>query len=62
LYLNGLRERDYRAAVAAVFSFADWEDGAIEGSDLLTNARKASLHEFSERDLLLSSVTVWARR
>jgi SAM-dependent methyltransferase len=62
LYLNGLRESDYQAAFDAVYENVAWDDGPLEGSDLLTSEIRTALRGFSERDLLLSSTTAWARR
>ena len=61
-YLNEWREADYRQAVERIFPQTAWEDGEERGQQYLTDAQRAELSGFTERDLLMSGVTAWARR
>ena len=62
LYLNGWRESQYRTVLGSSLAVIEWEDGEMEGRDYLTERVSRELSEFSERDLLLSWITVWATR
>lgn len=61
-YLNEWRESQYRESLERCLRVIEWEDGAIRGNEYLDEATRAELRGFTERDLLLSSLTAWARR
>jgi SAM-dependent methyltransferase len=61
-YLNEWRESQYREAMERSLDVVEWEDGELRGADLLTDAVRADLSQFSQRDLVLSWLTAWARR
>lgn len=60
-FLNQLRESDYREIFDRQVAVVEWEDGELRGTEYLTPELRGLLASYSERDLLLSSVTVWAR-
>ncbi len=61
-FLNEWQEDDYRAVFERVLSVIRWEDGEFRGREYLTQELRMRLADYSERALLLSSVTVWAVR
>jgi SAM-dependent methyltransferase len=62
LYLNGWREGQYREALEAILNVVEWEDGGMEGASYLTDDLRAELAAWSERDLLLPSITAWCTK
>jgi len=61
-YLNEWRESQYRDALERNLHVDEWEDGELRGKSFLNDSIRAELSEYDERDLLLSSVSAWARR
>jgi SAM-dependent methyltransferase len=59
-YLNEWREGQYRAVLERCLRVIEWEDGSMRGAPLLDETLRADLAAYSERDLLLSSITAWA--
>lgn len=62
LYLNGLSEAEYRRVFERHLAVLAWDDGELRGTEYLTPTLRNELANYAERDLLLSSVTVWASR
>jgi len=62
LYLNGWPEADYRTVFARELDVLLWQDGVLDGAEYLTPRVRGELQAYSDRDLLLGSVTVWARK
>ena len=60
-YLNEWRESQYRDAINRSLRVIEWEDGELRGANFLTDGIQADLAAFSRRELLLSSLTAWAR-
>lgn len=60
-WLNGWRERDYRAAFERNFAILDWIDLGEEGRALLTPELRAELAGYSERELLNKGFIIVAR-
>jgi SAM-dependent methyltransferase len=61
-WLNGLRERDYRAAFERYFDIVHWLPAGREGAALLTDAVRRELAEYSEDELLTKGFIVIATR
>jgi SAM-dependent methyltransferase len=61
IYLNKLRERDYRKYFATHTEILEWQDGVYEGQQLLTPQIKAELDDYDERELLMRDFTVISR-
>lgn len=59
-WLNGLRERDYRAAFEERFDVLDWFPLGEEGRALLTPALREELNAYSEEELLKKGFVVVA--
>ena len=57
-WLNGLREREYRAIFEHHFLIRDWIDTKREGERLLTPEIRAELRDYSERELLTKGFIV----
>jgi SAM-dependent methyltransferase len=62
MYLNEWREGQYRAVLERCLRVIEWEDGPMDGASLLDGTLRARLPAYSDRDLLLSSITAWARK
>jgi SAM-dependent methyltransferase len=64
VFLNRLRESDYRSAFenTASLEIEEWRTEFVEGRDLLTPEIRASLPGFSEEELTKRSIIVVARR
>ncbi len=60
--LNEWREGQYREVLGRRLQILLWDDGELRGDGYLTTAIEAELDSHSRRDLLLSSVTVWATK
>jgi SAM-dependent methyltransferase len=60
-YLNQWRESDYREVFDRALGVVDWADDELRGTSYLTPALRNELGSYTERDLLLSGITVWAR-
>jgi hypothetical protein len=43
-------------------SVTEWEEALPEGSEFLTPELRAELAAYSEKDLLMPFITVWARK
>ena len=61
-YLNEWRESQYREVMERSVEVSEWEDGEMRGVEFLSDRITAELPAFTRRDLLLSSLTAWARR
>ena len=62
VYLNQWRESQYRDAFAAQLDVTRWQDGALRGEEYLSAELEHEIGDYTRRDLLLPSVTVWARK
>lgn len=62
LYLNEWRESQYRESMGESLDVLEWEDGPERGREYLDRESIAGLEGYTDRDLLLSSLTVWAKR
>lgn len=60
-FLNEWRESQYREALERALDVVEWEDGELRGAHLSTDSLRADLLGFSQRDLVLSWLTAWAR-
>ncbi len=60
-YLNEWQESQYRDVLGRYLDVVEWEDGEMRGAEYLSGRVIAERPELSKRDLLLSSLTVWAR-
>jgi SAM-dependent methyltransferase len=61
-YLNEWRESQYRAVMERCLGVIEWEDGPLRGTPFLDTSLRAELAGYSDRDLLLSSITAWATK
>lgn len=61
-YLNEWRESQYRDVLERQLDIVAWQDGSLVGAEFLTARIATDLSAFSRRDLLLASLTGWARR
>jgi SAM-dependent methyltransferase len=64
VFLNRLRESDYRAAIDSVreLRIIDWATEFTEGQELLTPERRKQLGAYTERDLTTRSIVVQLER
>ena len=64
VFLNRLREKDYREAFEATagLSIAEWRTEFVEGHELLTPEIKRALPEYDEDELTKRSIIVVARK
>ena len=60
-YLNEWRERQYREIMTRSLDVVEWQDDEMRGTEFLTDRIVADLPGYTERDLLLSALTAWAR-
>lgn len=58
IYLNKLRERDYKEYFTKYTEILEWQDGITEGKELLTADIRHELAEYSEEELLKRDITV----
>ena len=62
VYLNEWRESQYRLVMESCLGLIQWEDGPLRGAALLDSVPREQLAGYSDRDLLLSSITAWATK
>jgi SAM-dependent methyltransferase len=64
VFLNRLRERDYRRLFQETsgLEIVDWRTEFIEGRELLTDAIRAELRDYTDEELTKRSIIVVARR
>jgi SAM-dependent methyltransferase len=62
VYLNEWRESQYRMVLESCLEVIEWEDGPLRGASLLDAVPREELGAYSDRDLLLSSITAWATK
>jgi SAM-dependent methyltransferase len=62
VYLNEWRESQYRMVLESCLEVIEWEDGPLRGAALLDAVPREELGAYSDRDLLLSSITAWATK
>lgn len=58
IYLNKLREQDYKTFFRQYTEILDWQDGVEEGCQLLTPEIRQELSKYQESELLKRDVTV----
>jgi hypothetical protein len=61
-YLNEWKESQYRTVMERCLQVKEWEEGPMQGASLLDPAVRGELAQYSDRDLLLSWITVWATK
>ncbi len=61
IYLNKLREYDYKAFFGKHTEILEWNDGVSEGRELLSNEIRNELSRYSEDELLKRDVTAICR-
>jgi len=62
LFCNGWREQQYREVFDEELQIVRWEGSPYQGAELLTPALREALAAYSERDLLMPTLTIWARK
>jgi|GEM_PF-6360601 len=62
LYCNGWREAQYVRVFEEEMEIQRWDSGPLAGKQYLTPELSRELRAYSERDLLLPWITVWARK
>jgi SAM-dependent methyltransferase len=62
LYCNGWRAGQYREVFEQEMAIAEWEEAPSEGAEYLTPQLRQELAEYTEKDLLMPFVTIWARK
>jgi len=61
IYLNKLRERDYKSYFSENTEILEWIDGIMEGRGLLSEDIRCELSQYTEDELLKRDVTVICR-
>jgi SAM-dependent methyltransferase len=61
-YLNEWRESQYRQVIEHELDVVEWADGEMRGAEYLTPELESELSAYTRRELLVSGVSVWAKK